>query len=248
MDKNSTQSTLRRAGTLYIVATPIGNLDDLSARALAILNAVQFIACEDTRHTRILLERHGITTAVRSFHAHSSDAKVAALLDDIASGADAAYVSDAGTPGIADPGGVLVAAAHARGILVVPIPGPSAVIAALSVSGMHADQFIFYGYFPRKKGRQTLLGKLRDEEMTAVFYESPFRILKTITDLRTALGDTRRIFVARELTKKFEEFFSGTIQEVEAALQAKTSIKGEFVVVLAAQQDEKLPRDENADY
>lgn len=223
-------------GILYVVATPIGHLGDLSDRARQVLSAVRFIACEDTRHSAILLQRYNITTPVVSFHAHSSPAKVQQLIERLLAGESAAYISDAGTPGISDPGGVLVAAAHMQGIVAVPIPGPSAVIAALSVSGLPAERFRFLGYFPRKKGRETLLHQLPDEEDTVVFYESPFRVLRTLADLRRALGDNRQAFVARELTKQFEELLPGTLAEVTENLKSKTSIKGEFVIVVAGKE------------
>ena len=168
---------------LYVVATPIGNLEDITLRALATLKSVDLIVCEDTRMTKRLLDRYEISKPVLSYHQHSDLLKIQHIVDQLKAGKNIALVSDAGTPGICDPGNQLVAAAVKEEIKVVPIPGPSAVAAALSVAGVPTDSFIFYGFLPHKKGRQTIVGQIAENKMTSVFYESPHRILKTLESL-----------------------------------------------------------------
>ncbi len=214
---------------LYVVATPIGNLADISGRAAATLQAVDYIACEDTRHSKLLLQHIGVFAPTISFHAHSNDHRISELIAKMQAGKKVALISDAGTPGLSDPGGLLVKAAHAHGVTVEAIPGPSAVVAALSVSGMSADQFIFYGFLPKKKGRQTLLTALKTEPKTTVFFESPHRILKTLADFRAILGGDRTICVCRELTKQFEEVLVGSLDQMCAEPVRE---QGEFVLVL----------------
>jgi len=214
---------------LYVVATPIGNLKDISERAREVLRTVDFVACEDTRHSAILLREIGSSVKTISFHAHSEDAKLQGILEYLKNGQDVALITDAGTPGIADPGGVLVEEALKLEISVSPIPGASSVMAALSVSGMSADQFVFLGFLPKKKGRETLFKSLIDEKKTAVLFESPNRIKKTILDLNRFLEGDRRICICRELTKKFEEIWSGTLAE---ACNEDVREQGEFVLVL----------------
>jgi 16S rRNA (cytidine1402-2'-O)-methyltransferase len=213
------------------VSTPIGNLEDMTLRALRILKEVDLIACEDTRHTRILLAHYGIKTALTSLYDEIERKKGAALVEKILGGQSLAYVSDAGTPLISDPGYRLVKSAIEAGVPVVPIPGPSAVITALSVSGMPSDSFAFFGFLPEKAGRrQTSLRKLKDLPMTLVFNESPRRLIDSLRDMRDILGD-REITVTRELTKVFEEVIRGRASEVIGKLEA-TVVKGEITLLV----------------
>ncbi len=222
----------KRTGTLYVVATPIGNMEDITLRALRILKEVDVIAAEDTRHTRHLLQRYGIETPLVSFHQHSSAGRLQAIIQRLLSGESVALVTDAGTPGISDPGGVLVAEAHRAGIRVVPIPGASALTALLSVSGLPAHRFRFEGFVPRKEGaRKRFFESLADEEVPIVLYESPHRLLKTLQSAYEVLGD-RLVVIGRELTKQFEEVFRGRLSEAIERWQAKPP-KGEFVIAIA---------------
>lgn len=214
---------------LYVVSTPIGNLEDISERAKNVLKSVSCVACEDTRHSQKLLKSIESNVQTVSFHAHSRQDKLLQLIESLSRGKDIALISDAGTPGISDPGGVLVEMAHREGIKVVPIPGPSSVTAALSASGFPADQFIFLGFWPKKKGRQTLLKTLIKEEKTVVFFESPQRIKKTLTDLAQVLGSDRKVCLCRELTKKFEDIHVGPLSEF---INGEVRDQGEFVVVI----------------
>lgn len=215
---------------LYIIATPIGNLEDITLRALRTLKEVDVIAAEDTRHVQILLNKYEIKKPTISFHAWSDQRKLTELLEILKSGKSIGLVSDAGTPGISDPGYVLIKAAIENGIQVVPIPGPSAFLTALSASGLSTHHFLYLGFLPLKKGRQTLLETFKDEERTIVFYESPHRILKTLSELQQKIPD-RQLVIARELTKIYEEFFRGTPAEALAHFQQKNP-KGEFVVMV----------------
>jgi len=216
---------------LYIVATPIGNLSDITLRALEILKSVDLIACEDTRHTKILLNYYKIEKPTISYHEHSKVQKIDYLVDELKKGKNIALVSDAGTPGISDPGNKFVEAAMKEGIQVIPIPGPSAVISALSISGFPSDSFIFYGFMPHKKGKQTLIKKIAQSDITSVFYESTHRIIKTLEMMKEIIGNEREIVVARELTKKFETIYRGTILGVLEGL-SQDKILGEFVVIV----------------
>lgn len=213
-------------GKLYIVATPIGNLEDITLRALRILKEVDYIACEDTRVTSKLLAHFDIKKPLLSFHAHSGQLKTDKIVQFLEDEKSIALLTDAGTPGISDPGGVLVSEAYEKDIDVVAIPGPSSVVTALSISGFPADEFLFLGFFPRKKGRKTLLESLVKDKRTIVFFESPHRIEKTLEMLKESMPD-RDIFIARELTKKFEEIYRGQISSI-AAIKAR----GEFVLVI----------------
>jgi 16S rRNA (cytidine1402-2'-O)-methyltransferase len=219
---------------LYIVATPIGNLGDISFRALEVLKGVDFIICEDTRHTKRLLDHYEISKPLVSLHQHSDEGKIKAVLEREG---DCAYVSDAGTPGISDPGGKVVESAVALGMTVVPIPGASAVIAALSASGLPTDKFMFMGFMPHK-GRQKVFDAIVESPVTVALYESPHRILKTLEQLTHELSENRQVVVARELTKKFETIYRGNAQEVFEAVQEKP--KGEFVVIIGPKK--KGPR------
>jgi 16S rRNA (cytidine1402-2'-O)-methyltransferase len=200
--------------TLYLVATPIGNLEDVSLRALKVLEAVEVVLAEDTRRTRVLLDRHGVATKPVSLHAHNEAARVSQVLAVLDGGGDAALVSDAGTPLISDPGDRLVAAALKAGHSVVPIPGASALLAALAASGLPAVPFAFVGFLPRRSGAcDRVLESLRDRRDTLIFFESPRRVAKTLARLQEAFGD-RRACVARELTKMHEEFARGLLSEL----------------------------------
>lgn len=217
---------------LYIVSTPIGNLEDITLRALRILKEVNFVCAEDTRTSGFLLKHFQIRTPLTSFHAHSTDEKRAAIIRRLKSGESAALISDAGTPGISDPGWVLIRDCLDAGIKIEPIPGASALLAALVGSGLPMDKFLYLGFLPLKKGRQTLFKKLAEEERTIVFYESPMRLLRTLEQLTEYLPSTAQVVVARELTKLHEEFLRGDLGSVLAQLKAKSSIKGEIVVLL----------------
>lgn len=227
--------------TLYIVATPIGNLEDITVRALRVLGEVALVLCEDTRTTKKLLDRYDIHTPMLSYHAHSGEMKVDRIIAHLASGQDAALVTDAGTPAISDPGSVLVArvrthaAAHPdAGIAVCSVPGPSALTAALSVAGMPGSDVLFLGFLPHKKGRQSLFAEIAASKRTVAFYESPHRIEKTLASLEEHMGDARRVTLARELTKIHEEVLSGTAAELLGVLREDPHrAKGEFVVLVA---------------
>lgn len=221
------------AGTLYVVATPLGNLGDLSPRAAATLTSVAMVAAEDTRHTRPLLTHIGSRAELISFHAHSDDAQLRRILDFLGAGTDIALVTDAGTPLVSDPGVALVAAARARDIPVVTIPGPTAVAAALAVSGLSADRYLFLGFLPRKgTDRRRLIDTIATSEWTVVLFESPNRVADLLTDLAAACGAERRAAVSRELTKVFEETRDGTLAEL-AGYYAETPPRGEVTVVVS---------------
>lgn len=230
-------------GTLSLVSTPIGNLEDMTLRAIRVLKEVDLIACEDTRHTRILLEHYGIKTAVTSLYDEIERKKGKALVEKLLNGLSLAYVSDAGTPLISDPGYRLVRQALEAGISVVPVPGPSAVITALSVSGLPSDRFAFFGFLPEKAGRrQTFLRTVKDLPMTLVFYETPRRIVEALKDIRDVLGE-RNVVVTRELTKLFEEVIRGRAGEVIAKLEGGL-VKGEITLLVEGEQGKTPARDE----
>jgi len=213
---------------LYVIATPIGNLEDISLRALRLLREVKLIAAEDTRTTRHLLNAHNIKTPLTSYHEHSKRAKLDYLLNYLEK-EDLALVSEAGTPGLSDPGYELIVAAIERGISVVPIPGASAVITALVVSGLPTDQFLYLGFLPRRKGqRQRLLSSIVDEPRTIVAFETPHRLRKALSDIEEILGN-RRISVCRELTKVHEEIFRGRVSQ---ASEHFAEPRGEFSLVI----------------
>ena len=217
-------------GTLYIVSTPIGNLEDMTFRGVRMLKEVDLIAAEDTRKTGILLNNYGIRTPMTSYHSHNLKVKTPKLIDELFSGRDVAVVSDSGTPGISDPGSVLIAESIKKGIDVIPVPGPSAAVAALVVSGKPTHKFVFEGFLSNKKARRRRqLEELSREERTVIVYESPHRIVKFLEDFLDVAGD-REIVLARELTKKFEE-----ISRLKASQHLQhfktTKPKGEFIVV-----------------
>ena len=217
---------------LHIVSTPIGNLEDITLRAIRTLKECDYIAAEDTRHSQILLQKYEIKKPTISFHAFSDERKLHELIELLQQGKNIALVSDAGTPGISDPGYVLIRAAIQNQIKVVPIPGPAAFLTALSASGLPTHQFLYLGFLPLKKGRQTLLESLTQEKRTIVFYESPHRLLKTLAELEQKFGE-RPIVIGRELTKIYEEFFRGTAKEAYQYFTQKPP-KGEFVIMLSA--------------
>jgi 16S rRNA (cytidine1402-2'-O)-methyltransferase len=220
-------------GTLYVVATPIGNLEDLTLRALRLLKEVDIVACEDTRRTRGLLTHFGIHAPVTSYFEHNKRTKGEVLLRALQEGKAVALVTDAGTPGISDPGFLLVRAARDAGIPVVPVPGPSAVVAALSAAGVPADRFVFDGFLPVKPGRRLhRLEALRAFGMTVVCYESPHRILASLEAIGQVFGQAEMV-VARELTKQFEEIIKGTPERLREHL-ARAPVRGEFTVIVPA--------------
>ena len=217
---------------LYVVATPLGNLGDLSARAIEVLRTVPVVAAEDTRRTRGLLEHLGAHPELHSFHAHSPERRLEMLLEILSDGRDVALVSDAGTPGVSDPGTDLVRAAREAGHVVVPIPGPSAIATLLSASGLPADRFLFLGFVPRRgTDRARLLARAAAEEWTVVFYEAPGRVVELLEDLMALAGPRRRATVGRELTKLHEELRHGSLEELVQHFVA-TEPRGEFTVVL----------------
>lgn len=221
--------TIQR-GALYIVPTPIGNLDDITLRALNVLAGVDLIAAEDTRTTKFLLNHYNIQKPLLSFFSHNEQLRTPQIIDKLLEGQAVALVSDAGTPGISDAAHSMITAAIARGIKIVPLPGATACIPALVVSGLPTHAFVFEGFLPHKKGRKTTLESLQNETRTIVLYESPHRLIKTLNELHDYLGD-RRAVVVRELTKKFEEVIRGTLQTL---IEHFTShpVKGEFVLVI----------------
>jgi 16S rRNA (cytidine1402-2'-O)-methyltransferase len=224
--------THRVPGSLYIVATPIGNLEDITYRAVRVLREASLIACEDTRHTRMLLDHYGIQRPTVSYHEHNEMERAPELVTRMLAGESVALVADAGTPLVSDPGYRLVQAAIRNEIPVQPVPGPSAALAALAGSGLPTDAFHFGGFLPPKPGARTrVLEALAGEEATLVFYEAPHRILETLAAIEEALGP-RPVVVARELTKVHEEFLRGTPGAIRAALAAREAVKGEFTILV----------------
>jgi len=219
--------------TLYIVATPIGNLEDMSQRAQNVLKFVSYIACEDTRTSGVLLKHFGIDTPTFAFHQHNEHQKVEHLLNILDARQNVAIISDAGMPGISDPGFLAVRAAHQGGHSVSVIPGPDAATTALVASGLPCDKYVFEGFLPQKKGRQKRLKQLANEERTIVFYESPYRLTKLLQELRNYMEDYRMVAVCRELTKKFEEIVRGSLKSVFDTFELRDEIKGEIVVIVA---------------
>lgn len=218
--------------TLYLVATPIGNLGDMTHRAVELLRGVQLIAAEDTRHSKKLLQHYDISTPMTSYHSHSSDSKLRSLLEKLEEGQDIALISDAGTPGISDPAWSLVQAARQADINIVPIPGASAFLTALMASGLPMNQFTYMGFIPAKKGRKTLFESIQDATHTTIFYESPHRIAKTLGQMLEILGEKRCAVLARELTKVHEEFIRGSLMDIATHCQEHPP-KGELVLLVA---------------
>ena len=227
---------------LYIVPTPIGNLDDITLRAVRVLREVDLILAEDTRTSSVLLRHLGIEKRLHAHHKFNEHATAASVIAAIGEGRTAALVSDAGTPGISDPGFLLVRACVEAGIEVETLPGATALIPALVQSGFPCDRFCFEGFLPQKKGRNKRLQELRDEQRSIIFYESPFRVVKCLEQLAETFGDDRRVAVSRELTKKFEQTVRGTLAEVTAYFREHEP-KGEFVIVIeGCPKPEKEPR------
>jgi 16S rRNA (cytidine1402-2'-O)-methyltransferase len=237
-------------GKLYVVSTPIGNLEDISLRAIRILNEVDLIACEDTRNTRKLLSHYQIKKPLTSYHEHNEKEKAEELLRQLRAGKNIALVSDAGTPGISDPGFRLVKIASESGIDVISVPGPSAAVAALSISGLPTSSFSFFGFLPKTKNKkEQFLKEIKELEQTLIFYESSRRVIDTLASILEAFGD-RQISVSRELTKMFEETIMGKISDVIEKLREKKELKGEFTFVVEGSKDknqefsiEELERD-----
>ncbi|MBW4554074.1 MAG: 16S rRNA (cytidine(1402)-2'-O)-methyltransferase [Aphanocapsa sp. GSE-SYN-MK-11-07L] len=231
--KGSTQLVYAEAGTLYVVGTPIGNLEDMSVRAVKVLQAVDLIAAEDTRHTGKLLQHFQIATPQISYHQHNSQQRIPELVQRLQQGTAIALVSDAGMPGISDPGYELVRDCVAAKVPVVPIPGASAAIAALSASGLPTDRFVFEGFLPVKgQDRQARLQELKAEPRTMILYEAPHRLRQTLADLAATLGEERQIAIARELTKRYETFWQGSLAAAISVYQTQDP-KGEFTLVVA---------------
>jgi 16S rRNA (cytidine1402-2'-O)-methyltransferase len=228
------RGTLGPGSSLYLVATPIGNLEDITLRALRVLKEVDLVACEDTRQTQKLLSHYGIQTRTVSYHEHNEMTKAAELIVNLESGAKIALVTDAGMPGISDPGFRLIALAIRHHVPVVPIPGASAFLAALVASGLPTDSFRFSGFLPAKSGqRRKLLESVRESPRTQVFYEAPHRLLETLAEVVDVLGSDRHVVVAREVTKLHEEFLRGRVQEVLDQLKSRGEVKGEITLLIA---------------
>lgn len=231
-----------RPGVLYVVATPIGNLEDITFRAVEVLNSADLVAAEDTRHTARLFSRCQISTRLVSCHEYNEEQKAENLVEKILAGADVALVSDAGTPSVSDPGYRLVMAALEAGLRVIPVPGASAVVTALSASGLPSDRFCFVGFLPKKqKRRQEVLGSLAGAEATLIFYESARRLSGFLKTLLKHLGD-RQAVVAREMTKRYEEFLRGSLSGLIQDVESRTSVKGEITVLVSG----KAPADKDS--
>ena len=230
--------------TLYLVPTPIGNLEDITLRALRILKEADLILCEDTRTSSKLLQHYDIRRPVQSHHQHNEHRTVEDIAARIESGQTVALITDAGTPGISDPGFLLVRACVKAGVHVECLPGATAFVPALVQSGLPCDQFVFAGFLPQKKGRQTRLRELAAQDRTVVLYESPFRLVKALGELAEHFGENRRSAVCRELTKMFEETFRGTLAQAKAHFESKT-VKGEIVIVLEGFIADKGDKDED---
>ncbi len=221
-------------GTLYIVATPIGNLQDITLRALTVLKEVDSIACEDTRQTRKLLDHHGITTRMVSYHEHNEQERAVKLVEELKQGLRVAVVTDAGMPGISDPGYRVITLAVEQGVPVVPIPGASAFLSALVASGLPTDAFRFGGFLPSRRGeRRSVLAGLLGATETQVFYEAPHRLLETLEDIGETLGTSRYVVVAREVTKLHEEFLRGPVAKVLAEMATRDEVRGEITLLIA---------------
>lgn len=238
---HSTTPILGVTGILYIVATPIGNLKDITRRAVEILESVDWVAAEDTRHTRPLLQNLGINQTLISLHEHNEKSRSEQLLEKLRNGENGALVSDAGTPLINDPGYFLVKLLRESGVDVVPIPGPSAVITALCAAGLPTARFSYEGFLPAKSNKRlAVLATLVEDVRTLVFYESPHRVVASLADFQTAFGAEREMVVARELTKKFEQFVSGTVAEViEYFTENSDKVRGEFVFMLGGAEEKE---------
>jgi 16S rRNA (cytidine1402-2'-O)-methyltransferase len=234
-------SAAGRTGVLYLVATPIGNLEDITLRALRILKEVDLIACEDTRQTQKLLSHYNIATRTVSYHEHNEVARAAELVKELEEGANVALVSDAGMPGISDPGFRLISLAISHRLAVVPIPGASAFLSALVASGLPTDSFRFNGFLPAKRGeRRAALEAIKNSQSTQVFYEAPHRIVDAIADLVEVLGSGRPVVIAREITKLHEEFLRRGGAEVLEALKSRAAVKGEITLLIGMGEESAL--------
>jgi 16S rRNA (cytidine1402-2'-O)-methyltransferase len=241
-DTTNGRGSSEPGSVLYLVATPIGNLEDITLRALRVLKEVDLIACEDTRQTLKLLSHYGIHTRTVSYHEHNEITKAAELVVDLEGGAKIALVTDAGMPGISDPGFRLIALAIRHHVPVVPIPGASAFLAALVASGLPTDSFRFSGFLPAKSGqRRKLLESVKDSPRTQVFYEAPHRLLETLADVVEVLGNDRHVVVAREVTKLHEEFLRGRAGEILEQLKARGDVKGEITLLIAKAEEGAAP-------
>ena len=240
-DDNVSQAPLLPG--LYIVATPIGNLEDITLRALRVLREADLIACEDTRHTQKLLNHFEIRKPTQSYHEHNEAARALELVERVERGERIALVCDAGTPGISDPGERLIRAAVERGLNVVTIPGASAIVSAVAASGLPTASFRFMGFLPSRSGeRRSALESLRDAKETLIFYEAPHRILEMLADVARIFGQHRRVVVARELTKVHEEFLRGTVEIIAAELAKRPAIKGEMTVIVSGDVEDEAGR------
>jgi 16S rRNA (cytidine1402-2'-O)-methyltransferase len=227
-----------KKGALYVISTPIGNMEDISLRSLQLLKSVDIIAAEDTRHTKLLLTKHGIPTILTSYHDHNKEEKTPVLVQRLKEGQTVGLVCDAGTPGISDPGFYLIRSCIQQGVPVIPVPGPTAALAALVVSGLPTDTFLFMGFLPKKHAaRRKRLALFKDAPATLILYESPYRMEKTLQDCLDVLGN-RQAIIARELTKVFEEVLRGSLQELLDHLQAKPC-RGEITLIIEGQRSEK---------
>jgi 16S rRNA (cytidine1402-2'-O)-methyltransferase len=239
--KSSEIQSPERAGltpALYLVATPIGNLEDITLRALRILKEVDLIACEDTRQTQKLLNHYNITTKTISYHEHNEMTRAAELMKDLQEGASIALVSDAGMPGISDPGFRLISLAIRHHVPVVPIPGASAFLAALVASGLPTDSFRFSGFLPAKRGeRRAALEAIKSSPRTQVFYEAPHRVVETLSDVCEVLGNNRHVVIAREVTKLHEEFLRGRAGEILETLKSRETVKGEITLLIGKAEE-----------
>lgn len=222
--------------TLYVIGTPIGNLEDITLRALRILKEVSYVLCEDTRMTKKLLSKYEISTPTMSYHMHSKLAKTEKIFELLEGGKEVALVSDAGTPGVSDPGSLLVKQIRekfGKEVAIVAIPGPSALTSALSIAGLPSTEFTFLGFLPHKKGRETLFKEIAVSKRTMVFYESPHRVLKSLESLAKVLDPTRKVIIGRELTKIFEEMIVGSASEIIAKFtEHPDTLRGEFVILV----------------
>ena len=217
---------------LFLVPTPIGNLADMTFRAIDVLKSVDLILAEDTRKSRVLLKHYEIHTPMKSFHAYNEHQQINVIIKKLEEGIKIALISDAGSPGISDPGYLITKAALDANLQIEALPGPTALIPALVKSGLPNDQFVFEGFLPKKKGRSSKISSLKNEERTLIFYESPHRILKTLVQFEAAFGKDRQVSVSRELSKKFEQTINGPLSKVRAHFENKKP-KGEFVIVLS---------------
>jgi len=229
----------QKSGTLYVVATPIGNLDDISARAIDTLNSVDLILAEDTRHSQILLSHYQVQTKIMSFHEHNEKNKIDKIVNELEKGMSVALISDAGTPLINDPGYALVKLAKEKDINVIPLPGPSAPIAALSASGLSSDAFIYLGFVPVKESeRANCFHRLKSQKETTIFFESPKRVLNTFKELKSFIGSSRRVSLAKEISKRHETIITNSIEEIINFLEDKPEHqKGEFVILIEGNKE-----------